>query len=198
MSSLGTPLMGSSFASPFMASRPTLSRLISTTPSESHSYENHSSQGHYSSEDSHITPGSPFSPNPDDFHFPILSADGHLLPPPAASSRQSWIDASQTLIRPLPSPPLASSEIIQPIPKTPTRWSYQQERSPSPERVVGLYAGFDRDYETASLHSSPRMTHVERPVSVYEPHRAMLYRSLSAEGEELVTDYISDEGHRRY
>ena len=100
-----------------------------------------------SSNESH-SPSSPYSDGSEHFAFPILSADGHLLPP-APASRRSYNDANQAgdgSQRPLPSPPLVStSPILSPRPLTAKRFSYQpaRSRSPSPERgrrpLFGLY-----------------------------------------------------------
>jgi hypothetical protein len=194
MSSLGTPLISSTFypSSPQTFTRPTLARLVSAPSPEVPP----SSQYHDSSSDSShsTTSGPPLSPNTEDFHFPILSADGHLLPPPI-TSRRSWIDASQIPSdRPLPSPPLAQPEVLSPIPKTSKRWAYQpQDGLLSPEAIVGLYDGFDRDVGTGSINSSSRIITVEKQSSPHRPHTATLHRTFSAEGEEILL-----ENSRRY
>ena len=116
MSSLGTPLMSSAsqFARTNLVSpsrplptRPPLSPL-STNSSEFLRSDSSSSTGSHS----------PYSPTPENFHFPILSADGHLLPPPI-SSRRSWVDVSTPTEgeRPLPSPPQAASSNIRTCPQ---------------------------------------------------------------------------------
>ncbi len=216
MASLGTPLMstGAGFTSPnLMASplvalvRPPISPL-STSSSELRSNSSSSSGSH-----------SLHSPNSENFHFPLLSADGHLLPPAPASSRRSWIDASalDAMDRPLPSPPPVATPIFAPAPQTPKRWSYISPReSPSPERsdvgVVGLYSGIEimgddsfellRDEIVEPRRKkplSPTITRVSQPVGMYQPQKATFYRTLSAEGEDLgYEDGSSGHGHPRY
>lgn len=70
------------------------------------SYHDHGSSSS-SSSSSHSSARSPMSENSSQFHFPLLSADGHLMPPIPASSRQSWNITEGDLGsgRPLPSAP---------------------------------------------------------------------------------------------
>ncbi|KAL1406064.1 hypothetical protein Q8F55_007747 [Vanrija albida] len=60
-----------------------------------------------SSDGSHYS--QPQSERSERFHFPLLSADGHLLPPAAASPRRSpeQSEVGFSPYRPLPSPPMA-------------------------------------------------------------------------------------------
>lgn len=93
-------------------------------------------------------PGSPYSPNPEKFHFPILSADGHLLPPaPASAARSAHLISPVLSERPLPSPPMeqASSFSLRPISPGSTgshgssgSYGYAQIGKDGPE-VVGLW-----------------------------------------------------------
>lgn len=79
-----------------------LSRMTSHSPSMSSS----------SYHDPHSpVPSSPYSVNSEVFHFPILSADGHLLPPAPASAARSPSLISPVLSseRPLPSPPMETT-----------------------------------------------------------------------------------------
>ncbi|KAK4686904.1 hypothetical protein P7C73_g3219, partial [Tremellales sp. Uapishka_1] len=221
MSSLGTPLMGSRRSrrppsqppsSIYPASLAPLSPLSSNS-SEFHPLETSSTGSH--------SPNSLYSPNPESFHFPILSADGHLLPSPLAS-RRSWIDASEPLasgVRPLPSPPTDGDVEQANLPKTPRKWDHQPTlgESPSPERVVrrsvvGLYSGIDLrsggsleilrddyDIDTARLGSSPTVTRVNGLFEMYRPQSATFHQTFSAEGEDISEIDISSEGgHRRY
>ncbi|WWC64159.1 uncharacterized protein I303_106767 [Kwoniella dejecticola CBS 10117] len=204
MSSMGTPLMrhAGSFAS--------LSRQTSRVPASPLS----SDSSHFSSP----TPGSPYSPNPENFHFPILSADGHLLPPPPASSRRSPVELADPSARPLPLAPSSTSStapLYAPVPKSTERWSYRTPSEDSHANVypAGLYSGVEirrdgsveimrDDYgiETANIRSSPTISRVDHSLSGYAPQRATFYRSLSAEGDDLsIYDYVSDEQqHGRY
>lgn len=215
MSCLGTPLISSKGLSASMTlmsetrplpTRPPLSPL-STNSSELRSDSSSSSGSH-----------SPYSANSENFYFPILSAEGHLLPPPPTSSRRSWIDArpSDLSERPLPTPPPVTSPIFAPIPRTPKRWSFgpTHDESLSPERkdsaVIGLYAGIeiggdgsfellrdDHDISPRGIRSSPTMTRVARKAGMYQPQRATFHRSLSAEGEDLEYEAgSSGHGHR--
>lgn len=173
MSSLSTPLVSSidQFPSSHPRSRsPSIHKRRPLSPLSNTSSEMRTNSS--SSSESHST-------SSDNFHFPILSAEGHLLPPRPASSRHSWIDATSTDSgeRPLPTRPPLASPIFAPIPRTPRRWSYQpaQEESPSPERntgpIVGLYSGVgmrgdgsfellkeEYDVEPKDIRSSPKMT----------------------------------------
>ena len=156
---------------------------------------------------------SPYSPNPESFHFPILSADGHLLPPPPVSSHRSLGSQDDSGARPLPTAPPVLSAIIAPVPVTPQRWSYRASSlSPDEEEgdVIGLYSGIeirgdgsiemlrdDYDVEPRGIAASPTIARVHKPIGVFEPHRATFYRSLSAEGEDLDQLERSTSGHGR-
>ncbi|EIW65882.1 hypothetical protein M231_04834 [Tremella mesenterica] len=146
MSHLGSPLIRPSTRVPVSPSpiqpprRPTLSPLASQgmlpLPSES-SHSSHSSHHTHESlgvQSTHSSRSpSPYSPNSENgsFTFPILSADGHLLPPPSR----------RTEPRPLPlaPAPVASAlpfqttspslPILSPIP-TSARWSYSFDSHP--------------------------------------------------------------------
>ncbi|WVW79194.1 hypothetical protein I302_101160 [Kwoniella bestiolae CBS 10118] len=199
ISSMGTPLMShaGSFAS--------LSRQVSRAPPSPLS----SDSSHFSSS----SPGSPYSPNSENFHFPILSADGHLLPPPPASSRKSFVEPSSPGARPLPSAPGSMvPPLYAPVPKSTQQWSYRTPSEESHGYPTGLYSGVEirgngsveimRDeygIETTNVRSSPTISRVDHSLTGHAPQRATFYRSLSAEGDDLsVYDYMSDESHRRY
>ncbi|OCF72574.1 hypothetical protein I204_06956 [Kwoniella mangroviensis CBS 8886] len=204
MSSMGTPLMrhAGSFAS--------LSRQVSRAPPSPLSSDSHSSQ--FSSPN----PGSPYSPSSENFHFPILSADGHLLPPPPASSRKSPVELNSVgLDRPLPVAPASmAAPLYAPVPKSSQRWSYRTPSEDSHGYPAGLYSGVEirgdgsvevmrDDYgiETTNIRSSPTISRVDHSLGGYapQPQRATFYQSLSAEGDDYsVYDYVSDESHRRY
>ncbi|ORY26277.1 hypothetical protein BCR39DRAFT_262765 [Naematelia encephala] len=198
MSMMGTPLISvnSRFASSLSSLRgDTANFPLSTSPAE---LDSGSSDSHASS--------SLLSPSSENFHFPILSADGHLLPPPPASTRRSWLVVSEAdaSTRPLPSPPLPTS-IVSPIPQTPKRFSYQPARSssPSPERpedTIGLYPGVEirQDGSVEILRDDYLESHDTANVPAYRPaassyhpsvapQKALFYRSFSAEGEDIVT-----------
>ncbi|WWC91348.1 uncharacterized protein L201_006291 [Kwoniella dendrophila CBS 6074] len=199
VSGMGTPLMqhAGSFAS--------LSRQTSRAPPSPIS----SDSSHFSSP----TPGSPYSPTSEDFHFPILSADGHLLPPPPASSRKSPVEVNDYSTRPLPlAPATSAAPLYAPVPKSTQRWSYKTPSEESHGYPTGLYSGMgirgdgsvellEGDYgiETANIRSSPIINQVDTSLSGYAPQQAKYYRSLSAEGDDLsVYDYISEESNQRY
>lgn len=78
------------------------------SPISQESYHDSSSSSSSSSGHSHK---SPMSDNSSQFAFPLLSADGHLMPPLPASSRTSWniqegdLGAAAISTRPLPAAP---------------------------------------------------------------------------------------------
>ncbi|WWC73221.1 uncharacterized protein I206_107187 [Kwoniella pini CBS 10737] len=207
-SSMGTPLMrhAGSFAS-LPLSRQTSNVPVPVSPLLS------SDSSHSTS--SSTNPGSPYSPNSENFHFPILSADGHLLPPPPASSRRSPIELIDPNARPLPLAPTSpNAPLYAPVPKSTERWSYRTPSEDSHANLYpsGLYSGVEirrdgsveimRDdfgIETANMRSSPTISRVDHSLNGYAPQRATFYRSLSAEGDDLsVYDYVSEEQHGRY
>ncbi|WRT68920.1 uncharacterized protein IL334_005902 [Kwoniella shivajii] len=205
-SSMGTPLMrhAGSFAS---ISRQTSRIPVSPMSSSSSSF--HQNESMYSGPPS---PGSPYSPNPENFHFPILSADGHLLPPPPASSRQSFIEPTPSE-RPLPlAPAVPAVPLYAPVPKSSQQWSYRSPSEDSHGHPTGLYSGVeirgdgsieimrdDYSIDSANIRSSPTISRVDQSFNGYAPHRATYHRTLSAEGDDIsMYDYVSDESHRKY
>ena len=154
---------------------------------------------------------SPYSPTLENFHFPILSADGHLLPPPPASSRQSFIDVNDSAERPLPSPPAVTAPVLATLPHLPKRWSYEHayEEIKVDDSSKLLYEGVDfgsdgrperkKGYHHKSTDAvpSPKIAQVHRPTSMYQPHKAEVYRTLSVEDVDLdCEDRSSRHGHR--
>ena len=203
MSSLGTPLISS--RAPFdtmssshhVPSRPPLAPLSTQLSSRSHSSTSLESR-------------SSCSPSSENFHFPILSADGHLLPPPPASSRHSSSDAngSDSDGRPLPSPPPATVSVMAPLPLIPKRWSYEHtfEEINVHDTSESLYEGVnirserrpesmeDYHYDSSHVASLPK-----RLTKMYQPRNAEVYRTVSAEDLDLeCEDRSSHGGHRLY
>ncbi|KAL7421179.1 hypothetical protein Q5752_004064 [Cryptotrichosporon argae] len=178
---IGTPLMGYRDAySPVLPSAPQHTAYPGPHPPLSPSSSSHSH-------------GNPYSPDPETFHFPVLSADGHLLPPVPASSRP----VSPTA-RPLPSPPQIYEQaqprlVHAPTPHNPAaRWSYRADDELSSGHseyvpVVGLYP----------THSaSPSIEHVDEAP---EPQSAVFHRSFSDEGQDLGRYVRSfDDDHCRF
>lgn len=143
-------------------------------------------------------PGSPYSPNPENFHFPILSADGHLLPPAPASAARSELLSPVPSERPLPSPPMETSAAQYAA-------SFMPQRGYAPVSqadVVGLWPEqLHGDIGQANIRAIP-----QRPVSVspalsasprlspglpyLQPQTATIHHSFSFEGEGA--------GHRNY
>ncbi|KAK8843416.1 hypothetical protein IAR55_007073 [Kwoniella newhampshirensis] len=199
----------SSIGSPLIPRRPQLSlsrqsSLQPTSPLSASSSEMHGSDSGSSSASPSLY--SPYSPNPENFHFPILSADGHLLPPPPASVRSLVEVPIEPVTRPLPAAPLSPAPLLAPVPKTTQRWSY----SPVSEGH-GLLSGVEvrgdgsvevlrDDYDietTANIMSSPTVSRV--PHHMYEPQQASYHQTFSTEGDDLsLYDYVSDEGYKRY
>ena len=79
--------------------------------------------------------------------------------------------------------------------------------------MVGLYSGIEirgdgslemlRDESDADpkdvVVSVPRLSRVVWPVGAYQPHQATVYRTLSAEGEDIrYESESSDHEYRRY
>ncbi|ODN74673.1 hypothetical protein L202_07009 [Cryptococcus amylolentus CBS 6039] len=94
------------------------------------SYKSSSDAGSIRSYHSHPSSHSSHSTRSELLYFPVLSADGHLLPPPPASARPAEHDYEEEL-RPLPSPPSDSDDgvsLYAPVPKT---WE-QQHPAPNP------------------------------------------------------------------
>jgi hypothetical protein len=179
---MATPMMSqfapSTFSFHANPNSPNMSQLQNTyqpptrppvSPLAESYHDSSSSSGSSSSGHSHK---SPMSDHSSQFAFPILSADGHLMPPLPASSRTSWNidegDLGAGTGRPLPLAPgspfyddgnddytqydymneytksVDEHSIKAPIPYNPNqRWSYQ----PPTEEVVGLYPGSMDDYE---------------------------------------------------
>ncbi|WWD21062.1 hypothetical protein CI109_105543 [Kwoniella shandongensis] len=197
----------SSIGSPLIPRRPQLSLSCQSSYLPSSPLSGSSSDMTHGSDSSSGTPSlySPYSPNPENFHFPILSADGHLLPPAPASVRSFVEVPIEPAARPLPAAPL-STVLVAPIPKSTQRWSY----SPVSEGH-GLFSGVeirgdgsvevvrdDYDIETTSnIMSSPTISRVSH--QAYQPQQATYHQTFSAEGDDLsLYDYASDEGYRRY
>ena len=145
---------------------------------------------------------SPYSPTSEEFHFPILSADGLLLPPAPASCRGSWIDASraESMERPLPIPPPVSSPVVASVLQAPTPWRYEpaNEEPPFPKRkvdaVIGLYRGVETKGDAFSqllrtsreANPSPEVSRVDRREGMYLPQRSFSYDILPAGAEDLA------------
>ncbi|WVQ75438.1 hypothetical protein IAR50_005063 [Cryptococcus sp. DSM 104548] len=95
------------------------------------SYKSSSDAGSIRSYHSQPSSHSSHSNRSEMLYFPVLSADGHLLPPPPASARSAEYEYEEEL-RPLPSPPAAGSDdgvsLYAPVPKT---WE-QQNPAPNP------------------------------------------------------------------
>ncbi|WVF65694.1 hypothetical protein IAT40_000425 [Kwoniella sp. CBS 6097] len=206
MSSMRTPLVH--HAGTFASLSRQGSHVLPPSPSDSSSSSFHQSESAFSSPPS---PGSPYSPNSDNFHFPILSADGHLLPPPPASSRRSVEDHAMydPYARPLPSAPLATqTTLYAPIPKSTEKWSYQGGSNESGSYPIGLYSGADShcdgsieflDNEPSRIAASPTISVVDRSLGTYEPQRVSYHQTPSTEGDEFsIYEYRSDEGYRRF
>lgn len=101
-------------------------------------------------------PSSPYSgycQSSHTFHFPLLSADGHLLPAPPASARQSVKELLPVDERPLPSPPQAKLHLYSPPLGSPPHWTYE----PLPDYLspmgdeqgiqpIGLYPGIEMEH----------------------------------------------------
>ncbi|WVR09172.1 hypothetical protein IAU60_006234 [Kwoniella sp. DSM 27419] len=208
MSSMGTPLIQQAGAFGTVSrqlSHPPASPLSSTSSSDS----SHGAGSLYSDSSS---PRSLYSPSSEAFHFPILSADGHLLPPPPASSRRSIVEVNpfESDARPLPSAPLSPPVPLHaPVPKASNQWSY---RSPldSDLHDGGLYPGVDIPTDgstgmlasglgigTTRIASSPMISQVEYS-DRYEPHQATYHRTPTVEGDDYsVYDYGSERGYQR-
>lgn len=202
MSSMASPLI----PSPYQAGSGSFSRPLPVPPPAMSP-----SMSDSSSSAGPPSPRSLYSPESDRFHFPLLSADGHLLPPAPASSRRSWVEVGSPSLdeRPLPSPPaFFEPNVPQDLQKK--RWSYRTEAVAPRSPVVGLYAGVEiRGDGTVerladeidlggSVASSPNVAQVDRSLGLYQPQSAIYHRSFSAEGEDLaIYDFNSDEGHRR-
>ncbi|KIR28309.1 hypothetical protein I307_03765 [Cryptococcus deuterogattii 99/473] len=112
----------------------------------------------YSSE-SDSTSSCPSSPYSDycqstkTFHFPLLSADGHLLPAPPASARQSVKEHFPAGDRPLPSPPQAKLDLYSFPLESPHHWTYESLPSYSSPigdeqgiQPIGLYPGIEMEH----------------------------------------------------
>jgi hypothetical protein len=99
---MATPMMSQFAPSTFSFHAPTTSQpqntyqpparspLSPALSGESYYHDSSSSAGSGSSSSSGHSDKSPMSEHSSQFAFPILSADGHLLPPLPASSRGSW------------------------------------------------------------------------------------------------------------
>ncbi|WVQ93340.1 hypothetical protein IAU59_000408 [Kwoniella sp. CBS 9459] len=210
MSSMRTPLVYNAGA---FGSVSRQSSQLPPSPLEASSSSFHDSGSGLSSPPS---PVSPYSPNSDNFHFPILSADGHLLPPPPASSRRSVEEHTlyDPYARPLPpAPDTAAPTLYAPIPKSTEKWSYHGGSEESVSYPVGLYSGIDMQYDgtveyLSEEHSdttssrkmcSPTISVVDRSLATYEPQRVSYHRTPSTEGDEFsIYEYRSEEGYRRF
>lgn len=109
------------------------SSAVRPPPSPLSSYHDGSS-GSASSSSSDHSVKSPMSDHSSQFHFPLLSADGHLMPPAPASSRGSWYIAegdlgsgAGTAGRPLPFAPGEEGER-----KSQYDYEYGYDYSPDP------------------------------------------------------------------
>ncbi|OXG78997.1 hypothetical protein C348_04132 [Cryptococcus neoformans Gb118] len=112
----------------------------------------------YSSESSSTSscPSSPYSgysQSSRTFHFPLLSADGHLLPAPPASVRQSVKELFPVDERPLPSPPQEKLYLYSPPQGSPHHWTYEPlPNYPLPIgdeqglQPIGLYPGIEIEH----------------------------------------------------
>ncbi|OCF31362.1 hypothetical protein I316_06967 [Kwoniella heveanensis BCC8398] len=212
MSSMRTPLVYHASASA------SLSRQGSHLPSSP--LESSSSSFHQQAESpvsSPPSPGSPYSPNSETFHFPILSADGHLLPPPPASSRRSVEEHTlyDPYARPLPpAPSVAKPTLYAPVPKSTEKWSYHGGSEESDSYPIGLYSGAEIPYDgsieylreeeygadgLSRIMASPTFSFVQQSFGNHEPQRVSYHRTPSTEGDEfLVYEYRSEEGYRRF
>ena len=156
---LDSPQISSSFTAPLLSvTRPVsswsqYSYVASPELDSSSSYESHTS--------------SSLSPSSEGFHFPILSADGHLLPPAPASVGRAAPDGDLGN-RPLPLSP-ADCHAHQISPPT-SQWSQHTKHGYFP--VVGLYP--------------------EDQYGLPLAQRATVYRSFSAEGEEITDGDVTD------
>jgi hypothetical protein len=200
----GYPGHTGSFA-PTHSPNPSVSEPPYSPYADSHSSHSHSSHSHSHGSQSL---GSHGSRTPSEFHFPILSADGHLLPPAPASAR-AIMGVEVNMDRPLPEPPAFSAPSSSPNYEPPGS-DVEQTRGTS--RLVGLwpetlslatrsYAPYERtevqDYDVShekdqypsyssrpgSIMSTPRLS----PGLEYgqvRPHRAVVHRSFSSEGQE--------------
>jgi hypothetical protein len=109
--------------------------------------------------DSHSSgSGSPRTSPPSEFHFPILSADGHLLPPAPASASASI--HARDADRPLPAPP------------TPVVGLWPEHLSVRPD-------------SPRSAASTPKLS---PGLAYLEPQSAVFHRSFSSEGQYYEQD----------
>lgn len=184
-----SPQMTSAAAPLLSFSRPTLERAWHSTSSEPlYSPVSPSSSDYHDSASAHSHSSSSISsPNSDSFHFPILSADGHLLPPVPASSRSAHKEATEgdLGLRPLPLSPADQTASPSPSLRQPDIQSKAgaavRGYTPLPSTLVGLY---------------PQDEQWELKLNSTAPQRATFYRSFSAEGEEMVDADVVD--HRRW
>lgn len=142
--------------------------------------------GSQSSHSSH----SAYSPRPESLHFPILSANGQLLPRPPASSRNSYVEANDPFgpQRILPTPPPAQISEPRQLGRPVDQWQYVPEQTPSPER---------ENFYNSRHHEPTEVLRDDRTrayAGIPQPQAATYHRSLSAEGEDMSEpDYGSDE-----
>lgn len=129
---------------------------------------------------------SPAPSSAETFHFPILSADGHLLPPAPASVRQVIGPRDD---RPLPSPPAIEysehndyADPYAPVTSSrPVVGLWPEHLSAAPDRTPS------RPESPRSAASTPRLS----PGLGYlqpQPQAAVYHRSFSSEGQ-----YFGDE-----
>lgn len=183
--------------------RPLISPVLS-------SHENQATDSSSSSTHSNHSLYSPVSEN---FHFPILSADGQLLPPVPASARRSWVEASEVDIgaRPLPSPPLEAPPTAATLHKTSQGFHLpaQSESAGEHRAIVGLYAEVPYDLRDGAERYQARMRpNVAASPTLSKNHsgagfaaqQATIYRSLSAEGDDdySIYEYDSEDRHGHY
>lgn len=134
-------------------------------------------------------PPSPM-PSSESFHFPVLSADGHLLPPPSPSATVGRSSRYSVDTRPLPDAPLQF------------RTAGQSPRMDEPRRgagqspVIGLFPSEaalppmrdvrrSRGTEYAAVPIVANSPQLEQSWGLYQPQSATYHRSFSAEGEDM-------------
>jgi hypothetical protein len=164
---IDSPQMSTGFTAPLLTtSRPMPSR----SGEREYSYISSPDMDSSSSHESHSA--SIYSPSSEGFHFPILSADGHLLPPAPASSRAFINSAQESDLgsRPLPLSPADCSSVYFSGPPKPSQWSVQSRHEYSP--VVGIY---------------PEGNYVAP-----QPQRAVFHRSFADEGEEIADADVTE------
>lgn len=195
--------------------RPPISPQMSTGTGSGSSY--HDSSSGSSSDHSHSYT-SPLSDQGSQFHFPLLSADGHLMPPiPASSRQQSWNisegDLGSGTGRPLPYAPGVNENENETGPYDQDQYEeyqYQYDYSPNPnssyghdEKAIMSYYEQQQQQEEPRVHlvaptpRTPKRWSYEPPHTTPSPERSDenpqdqvigLYPSIAFRGDGTI-DY---------